>query len=131
MSTGKVKDSLKKIQKDHLEVGDVFTSQNLVHGMYFKGSKKKKPNPFDSARGTAHFVVEQAYKAGGGADGRGGNVPDEWFIVARRLDRGNVYNSRGEVANFFHENRDLKIAMEDIAIVGRMSMRFVNFRRIK
>lgn len=129
MSTGKLKDSLKKIQKDHLEVGDVFTSQNLVHGMYFKGSKKKQPNPFDSARGAAHFVVEQAYRCGGGSDGRGGNVADEWFIGARRLGHGNVYNPHGEVANFWHENRDRNIPMKDIVVVGRMRMQFVNFRR--
>jgi hypothetical protein len=126
------KDAKKKEskEKDHLEIGDVFTSQYLVHGTYFPKRGKNQPAPFDSPRGTARFVVEHAYLTGGGSDGRGGDVAHEWFIIARRLDRDNEYNPRGEVASFYHQNRCEVIPMTEIDIVGKMSMRFVNFRSV-
>jgi hypothetical protein len=65
------------------------------------------------------YVVEMANLLGG----NGGDIPDAWHVIARRLKNGE-YDSRGKVARFTQNAPMYETNIKGVVVIGVMS-RFV------
>lgn len=82
---------------------------------------------YDSSRATAKFVVEVADMRGGGTGhGPGDIFPDGWYVRARRLNKDESYNPKGEVIYFYMSGCfTCMVEQKDVQVVGKMQMQFV------
>jgi hypothetical protein len=79
---------------------------------------------YDSSRGKALFVVEEAKMDGGGSTGYPGDFyPDGWHVTARRLSDDRKYNPDGELISFY-QSGCFNCMVEEVEVIGRMKKSF-------
>lgn len=74
---------------------------------------------YDPARGTARFLVEEAYLGGGSGPCSHDQYPDGWNVKARRLSLDGSHDPNGELIDFY-QSGSFTNKIREITVVGKM-----------
>ena len=74
---------------------------------------------YDPSRGTAKFLVEEAYLGGGSGPCRHDPYPDGWNVKARRLSDDASYDPKGKLIDFY-QSGSFTNKVREVTVVGKM-----------